>query len=127
MQLLASKSVFESCRFLFNLNKICGYLFFTISKDKFGRYSSETTAKDYLLLLASLSFSIYGIFKFIDNPVIGKADAIVIYFGLFLISKLMIVQPLFNVLHNFLTRKKMFKILSNFHWIDKQVSLKWQR
>lgn len=123
MQLLKSKNVFESCRFLYYLNKFCGYLFFTISKDRFGRYSVETTAKDYFIFIVSTAFSSYAIYKFIDNPVIGNSDAIVVFIGLFLISKMMIVHPVFNVLYNFHNREKIFQILCNFHWIDKQVSL----
>lgn len=122
MQLLTAKNVFESFKFLYNLNKLCGYLFFTISKDRLGKYSSKTTAKDFLLFAASIAFSIYGIYRFIGSPVIGQADAIIIYIGLFLISKLMIIQPLFNVLHNFIKRKKMFQILYNFNFIDEKVS-----
>lgn len=123
MKLLASKNIFESIRFFYNLNKLSGYLFFTFSKDGSGQFSSKTTAIDYFSFAASTTFSIYGIYSFVGGSLIANQDAIIIFIGLFILSRLMIIQPLFFILSNFHNRKKMFKILYNFHWIDEQVSL----
>lgn len=124
MKFFKSNNIFDSFKFYYYLNKLSGYLFFTIKKDKHGSYSSSTTMLDISALAISLAFCLFVCAEMIGVPFKPSSRSVILDLGIFILTKLVAFDCVVIVLFNFLHRHKTFQILKNCHWIDGKVKTK---
>lgn len=123
MKFFKSNSVFDSFKISYYLNKLSGYWFFTIKKDKAGNYTSTTSVMDFVLLFLSLTLCISSCLSVIRTPFKLSSRSIILDIGVFISSKIVVLCPIIIVLLNFYHRHECFQIIRNYHWIDKKVNL----
>lgn len=117
---MKSNSIFDSCKFIYRLNKLSGFLFFTIRNGSEGFYS-VTTAWDVAIFLISLSAASCAIKDASKAPFTVNSRSIILDIGSYVNQKTSILHPVILIIMNFYYRHDIFKILHNLHWIDRKV------
>lgn len=120
MTLKSSIHIFDSFKFCYRVNKLSGYLFFSIRKDS-GRFYSTTTPWDVILFITSLTIKSYSLAIIFKLPLIISSRSIMIQIGIFMYLKAVVFHPMILILMNFYNRHEMFKIIKNLEWIDEKV------
>jgi hypothetical protein len=124
MKFLSANNVFESIKFARIANKFSGFLTFSIQKKVTGKYFVNTTALDIGIFVILFTFFCGTIFSVLNIPLKMTTNSVIIELGMFVNSKVVVMQPLIVILLNFYNRKTFFKVFENLHWIDKRFVLK---
>ena len=122
MRILQAKNIFESSKFCFFVNKFCGFLFFTVSKDATGNYLHKTSALDLCIFFLSLIFNVWTLYSTAANPPFFKTGSVILNIGGWFNARLVMFQPVILVLLNFYNRKQIFLLLKTFFLIDQKVN-----
>ena len=123
MKYFKSSSIFDSFRFFYYLSKFGGYLFFTVKKDKLGKYYSATTVLDIMVFVTSLMITLTASWNIVKTPFKLSSRSIVLDLGVFMLTKMIVLNINFSTVQNFFNRHENFEIIGNFHFIDKKVKL----
>lgn len=117
---MKSNSIFDSFKFIYHLNKLSGFLFFTTRTGSEGFYS-VTTAWDIAIFLISLSAASCAIKEAFKAPFLVNSRSIILDIGSYVNGKTSILHPAILIIINFYHRHDIFQILHNLHWIDAKV------
>ena len=122
MKFLSSSGLFESMSFSYKLNKLGGYICYSVHQDRFGDVVSTTTILDFIIFSINLLFSCLAFLSQSSLPMTSTSGSLILDIGILLISKLLILHPILLILMNFINRHDCFKLIKNLNWIDAQVS-----
>lgn len=127
MKFLKSNSVFDSFKVSYYLNKFSGYWFFTIKRDMQGNYTSATTVVDLIILLLSVALSTSSFLTVIRMPLKLSSRSVILDIGVYILSKIVVLSPIFIILLNFYHRHECFRIIKTYHTIDQKVEFNFIR
>lgn len=123
MKLKSSRNIFDSLEFHYRINKICGYLFFSIRKDESEKFRVETTFYDVIVFITSFCITCYALALILVVPFNTTSRSIIIEISTFLYLKTVVLHPVFSIINNFYHRYGMFNIIQNLQWIDIKVRI----
>lgn len=115
-----SNNIFDSFKFCYHVNKLSGYLFFSIRKDEPGKFYSSTLC-DVMFFIASFIFTFYPFILVWRLPLILSSRSVILGIGTYLNLKTTILHPLILISMNFFNRHDMFEVLQNLNWMDEKV------
>jgi hypothetical protein len=127
MKLFNPTNVFEASRLYFLINKLNGFLFFTVVKDPSGGFACKTSKLDMALFVSSLAFFTWAFADVLSMEELFRPRSVVITIGIWMNLKIIMTQSIVLVLLNFHHRKIFYRIFKNLWWIDEKVELQFSR
>lgn len=118
--LFRSKNIFESFRYCYYVNKLSGYMFFSIKKTS-ESYKFSSTKFDFFVFVSSLVLSLWSFYETLEISSVYFSKSVVLKLGFLLSAKLAALHSLILIFCNFINRKHLFKIIENFDWMDQKV------
>jgi hypothetical protein len=121
MKLFNPTNVFEASKFYFLINKLIGFLFFTVVKVPSGGFACKTSKLDMTVFVSSLVFFTWAFAdSFFLEPLV-ISPSVIVTIGIWINLKLTMSQSIVFVLLNFHHRKRFYQVFKNFWWIDRKV------
>ena len=115
------KNIFEVSRLTYVFIKCLGFFPATVN---FVNLEIVSTKKcDFLICILSLTFTSFAWIKLSDVTIGNSTKSVILEMGMILLINGSLISMIFYKIWNFVMRKNYYKIVTDIHWIDLQVSI----